>query len=244
MKVPNNSLIKLYTGRLKIRQRGMTLIEVLIAMFVLAIGVLALLSTQLRTVASVHEAESQTIVAQAVQNLMESMLINPTLCSKDNLGDSRCTGKVNDQTPEGWVVKSYDNNKIFVEGNAGAISYRFSNPIKVRSCRQSRWCQPDSVPSLNKRQILEDHLGRFESALSEALPNANIWYIICNDNSGREMTISNNAATPSHLCSRNDNHPLVVKVLWEMEAEKVESNQALKSNGKKIVYTYQARLAE
>lgn len=242
MKVSNNSLIKPYTGRLKIRQRGMTLIEVLIAMFVLAIGVLALLATQLRTVASVHEAESQTIVAQAVQNLMESMLINPTLCSKDDLGDSRCEGKVNDQTPEGWVVRSYDNNKVFVEGTAGAISYRFSNPIKVRSCGQSRWCQPDGASPLNKRQILEDHLGRFEDSLAKALPNANAWYIICNDNSNSEMTISNN--TVSHRCSRGDNHPLVVKVLWEMEVEKVEGNQALRSNGKKIVYTYQARLAE
>ena len=42
-------------------QSGMTLIEVLVAMFVLAIGVLALLAIQLRTVSSVREAEGQTI---------------------------------------------------------------------------------------------------------------------------------------------------------------------------------------
>ncbi|WP_373701060.1 type IV pilus modification protein PilV, partial [Neisseria dentiae] len=57
-------------GRLKQNQSGMTLVEVLVAMFVLAVGVLALLATQLRTVSSVREAESQTVVAQAVQNLM------------------------------------------------------------------------------------------------------------------------------------------------------------------------------
>ena len=67
--------------RLKNPQLGMTLIEVLVAMFVLTIGILALLSVQLRTVTSVREAEAQTIVSQITQNLMEGMLINPTIGS-------------------------------------------------------------------------------------------------------------------------------------------------------------------
>ena len=67
--------------RLKNPQTGMTLIEVLVAMFVLTIGILALLSVQLRTVTSVREAEAQTIVSQITQNLMEGMLINPTIGS-------------------------------------------------------------------------------------------------------------------------------------------------------------------
>ena len=67
--------------RLKNPQSGMTLIEVLVAMFVLTIGILALLSVQLRTVTSVREAETQTIVSQITQNLMEGMLINPTIDS-------------------------------------------------------------------------------------------------------------------------------------------------------------------
>lgn len=248
MKVSNNLLIKPYTGRLKIRQRGMTLIEVLVSMFVLAVGVLALLATQLRTVASVQEAESQTIVAQAVQNLMESMLINPTLCSKDIQDDTRCAGKINDKTPEGWIVKSYDNNNVFVEDNKGAVSYRFGNPIKVRDCKTNtnKWCKSPDAASLNKREILEDHLGRFEDSLAKALPNVNAWYIICNDKSGKDMTISGDAVT-SH-CSGGLDHSLVVKVLWQIEAEKVEKNSkndhGLNTNGKKIVYTYQARFAE
>ncbi|QOG36384.1 type IV pilus modification protein PilV [Neisseria gonorrhoeae] len=65
--------------RLKNPQSGMALIEVLVAMLVLTIGILALLSVQLRTVASVREAETQTIVSQITQNLMEGMLINPTI---------------------------------------------------------------------------------------------------------------------------------------------------------------------
>lgn len=70
--------------RLKNPQSGMALIEVLVAMLVLTIGILALLSVQLRTVASVREAETQTIVSQITQNLMEGMLINPTIDSDSN----------------------------------------------------------------------------------------------------------------------------------------------------------------
>ncbi|HGN6338946.1 TPA: type IV pilus modification protein PilV [Neisseria gonorrhoeae] len=65
--------------RLKNPQSGMALIEVLVAMLVLTIGILALLSVQLRTVASVREAETQTIVSQITQNLKEGMLMNPTI---------------------------------------------------------------------------------------------------------------------------------------------------------------------
>lgn len=70
--------------RLKDSQSGMALIEVLVAMLVLTIGILALLSVQLRTVASVREAETQTIVSQITQNLMERMLMNPTIDSDSN----------------------------------------------------------------------------------------------------------------------------------------------------------------
>ncbi|HGG9719560.1 TPA: type IV pilus modification protein PilV [Neisseria meningitidis] len=70
--------------RLKNPQSGMALIEVLVAMLVLTIGILALLSVQLRTVASVREAEMQTIVSQITQNLMEGMLMNPTIDSDSN----------------------------------------------------------------------------------------------------------------------------------------------------------------
>lgn len=70
--------------RLKNPQSGMALIEVLVAMLILTIGILALLSVQLRTVASVREAETQTIVSQITQNLMEGMLMNPTIDSDSN----------------------------------------------------------------------------------------------------------------------------------------------------------------
>ena len=96
MNITNPTHLRSSKGRLKKSstsftpklQSGMTLIEVLIAMFVLAIGVLALLAVQLRTVSNVRESENQTTVAQITQNLIEGMLINPTLSEEtDTAGE-------------------------------------------------------------------------------------------------------------------------------------------------------------
>ena len=96
MNITNPTHLRSFKGRLKTSstsftpklQSGMTLIEVLIAMFVLAIGVLALLAVQLRTVYNVRESENQTTVAQITQNLIEGMLINPTLSEEtDTAGE-------------------------------------------------------------------------------------------------------------------------------------------------------------
>ena len=58
----------------KYYQKGFALIEVLVSVVVLVLGILALLATQLRSVSSVRDAETQTIAAQAAQNLIEGML--------------------------------------------------------------------------------------------------------------------------------------------------------------------------
>lgn len=136
-------------GRLKQKQSGMTLVEVLVAMFVLAVGVLALLATQLRTISSVREAESQTVVAQAVQNLMEGMQINPTL--------SAAPGET------GWVNKNYDayekNSVQTIAGTATATG--------------------NSQTPFSKSQLVEEQIQRFENTLRTALPNAGVRYVIC-----------------------------------------------------------------
>ena len=99
MNITNPTHLRSFKGRLKTSsssftpklQSGMTLIEVLIAMFVLAIGVLALLAVQLRTISNVRESENQTTVAQITQNLIEGMLINPTLSEETDTAGEKTT---------------------------------------------------------------------------------------------------------------------------------------------------------
>ncbi|ENW6894712.1 TPA: type IV pilus modification protein PilV [Neisseria gonorrhoeae] len=116
--------------RLKNPQSGMALIEVLVAMLVLTIGILALLSVQLRTVASVREAETQTIVSQITQNLMEGMLMNPTIDSDSNkknynLYTGPCT-----PTPSGGDFKLNNNNLISKKDLAKAQLDRFDYELR------------------------------------------------------------------------------------------------------------------
>ncbi|HFA2733415.1 TPA: type IV pilus modification protein PilV [Neisseria gonorrhoeae] len=116
--------------RLKNPQSGMALIEVLVAMLVLTIGILALLSVQLRTVASVREAETQTIVSQITQNLMEGMLINPTIDSDSNKKNYNLYTGPYTPTPSGGDFKLNNNNLISKKDLAKAQLDRFDYELR------------------------------------------------------------------------------------------------------------------
>ncbi|HFC3013606.1 TPA: type IV pilus modification protein PilV [Neisseria gonorrhoeae] len=116
--------------RLKNPQSGMALIEVLVAMLVLTIGILALLSVQLRTVASVREAETQTIVSQITQNLMEGMLINPTIDPDGNKKNYNLYTESYTPTPSGGDFKLNNNNLISKKDLAKAQLDRFGYELK------------------------------------------------------------------------------------------------------------------
>ncbi|AZG24720.1 type IV pilus modification protein PilV [Neisseria gonorrhoeae] len=116
--------------RLKNPQSGMALIEVLVAMLVLTIGILALLSVQLRTVASVREAETQTIVSQITQNLMEGMLMNPTIDSDSNKKNYNLYTEPYTPTPSGGDFKLNNNNLISKKDLAKAQLDRFDYELR------------------------------------------------------------------------------------------------------------------
>ena len=52
---------------------GATILEVMISVLLLTFGVLALMAAQLRSVASLSEAENRSIVSQAAEALAEGM---------------------------------------------------------------------------------------------------------------------------------------------------------------------------
>ncbi|ENS9735954.1 type IV pilus modification protein PilV [Neisseria gonorrhoeae] len=117
--------------RLKNPQSGMALIEVLVAMLVLTIGILALLSVQLRTVASVREAETQTIVSQITQNLMEGMLMNPTIDSDSNKKNySLYMGKQTPSAVDGKFTLDAEKSKAqLAEEQLKRFSYELKNAL-------------------------------------------------------------------------------------------------------------------
>ena len=169
MNITNPTHLRSFKGRLKTSpssftpklQSGMTLIEVLIAMFVLAIGVLALLAVQLRTVSSVRESENQTTVAQITQNLIEGMLINPTLSEEtDTAGEKTSRYK-----------KSYD-------------AYLTSGSEQLKDSKQTN----EFKDKMTKAQLAQAQIAQFKADLAKALPEAQVFSTICKDSSGTEPT--------------------------------------------------------
>lgn len=117
--------------RLKNPQSGMALIEVLVAMLVLTIGILALLSVQLRTVASVREAETQTIVSQITQNLMEGMLMNPTIDSDSNKKNYNLyTGSYTPTSSDGdFKLDNLKSKKDLAKAQLDRFGYELKNAL-------------------------------------------------------------------------------------------------------------------
>lgn len=140
--------------RLKNPQSGMALIEVLVAMLVLTIGILALLSVQLRTVASVREAETQTIVSQITQNLMEGMLMNPTIDSDSNkknynlyMGNHHTLSAVNGD----FAVDAVKSKKDLAKAQLDRFGYELKNALQDAAAIYYAVCKDSSgaAPTLS-----------------------------------------------------------------------------------------------
>ncbi|HFA7338082.1 TPA: type IV pilus modification protein PilV [Neisseria gonorrhoeae] len=141
--------------RLKNPQSGMALIEVLVAMLVLTIGILALLSVQLRTVASVREAETQTIVSQITQNLMEGMLMNPTIDLDSNKKNySLYMGKQTPSAVDGKFMLDAEKSKAqLAEEQLKRFSHELKNALPDAVTIHYAVCKDSSgdAPTLSDR---------------------------------------------------------------------------------------------
>lgn len=223
MNITNPTHLRSFKGRLKTSstsftpklQSGMTLIEVLIAMFVLAIGVLALLAVQLRTVSNVRESENQTTVAQITQNLIEGMLINPTLSEEtDTAGEKTSRYK-----------KSYDD-----------AYYITSSSEQLKDSKQTAKFEA----KMNKNQLAQAQIAQFKADLTKALPEAQVFSTICKDSSGAEPTYEN--GFQANCDGKGDT--TIVKVLWLQDVEEENTAKNLNTSGHHVVYTYQSRVRD
>lgn len=226
MNITNPTHLRSFKGRLKTSstsftpklQSGMTLIEVLIAMFVLAIGVLALLAVQLRTVSNVRESENQTAVAQITQNLIEGMLINPTLSEKKEV--DKITGEETSR-----YKKSYDD-----------AYYITSSSEQLKDSKQTAKFEA----KMNKTQLAQAQIAQFKADLAKALPEAQFFFTICKDSSGAEPTYEN--GFQANCDGKGDT--TIVKVLWLQDVEEENSAKNLNKSGHHVVYTYQSRVRD
>lgn len=226
MNITNPTHLRSFKGRLKTSstsftpklQSGMTLIEVLIAMFVLAIGVLALLAVQLRTVSNVRESENQTAVAQITQNLIEGMLINPTLSEKKEV--DKITGE------ETSRYKKSDDDAYYIT----------SSSEQLKDSKQTAKFEA----KMNKTQLAQAQIAQFKADLAKALPEAQFFFTICKDSSGAEPTYEN--GFQANCDGKGDT--TIVKVLWLQDVEEENTAKNLNTSGHHVVYTYQSRVRD
>lgn len=146
------------------QSKGATLLEVMISVFIMAFGIMALMLAQVKSVGSVREAEMQTRVAQAVQNLSEGMLAN---------ADARA------QQTDPLVFTRYNTAQVAVAPNTVC-------PVGAMNAPATRIC--GQAPA-SQQEMAQCHVQTFQTDLVCALPNAsNIAYSITS--AGNATTIA------------------------------------------------------
>lgn len=233
MKTLTRPIFPMTADRIKHRQSGVSLIEVLVAMFVLSIGVLALLSIQLKTVSAVRESEHQTAVAQAAQNLIEGMLSNPVF--EEGVEEVQITATM----PDGTVV------------SAPASNGRKLPHLKKSYQHYISYNEPKTdgyTADMSKQELANLQVKEFNDEITTATPGSrSLFWTICQDSSGKPMTYSGTDST-SDLKSYNDNCDYaanadhILKIIWLEDAEEKGSNtpNGLKTTDNAVVYTYEA----
>lgn len=134
----------------KNKMHGATIMEVMISVFLLTFGILALMLAQVRSVAGIGEAENRTLIAQAAEALAEGMQANPDLeMNADNrVVTIRYTTYVN-------------------RTNGAAIP---ANDVFKKLDEDSR---------LDKAGLVDFHLNNFHAALNQIPDISDIRYQIC-----------------------------------------------------------------
>lgn len=156
--------MKSRTFQSKHAEQGSMLIEVIVSVFVMAFGIMALVMAQMKSTNSVREAEMQSRVVQAVQNLSEGILVNP---------DER--GIVQPMTAEN--TKSTYN--LYLTANAVPVdAIAIGEEVMIPRCGRQN-AAGDNANTVNKQVLKDCHLQAFTNELRRSLPNAsNINYSV------------------------------------------------------------------
>ena len=202
-------------------QKGSTLLEILVSVFVLGFGLLALVTMQMKTVMTAREAENQTIVAQATDSLIESMLMNPHL-------------KLDTSSGEKVFYRQFDD-------------YRGLNYLDA-GCDEADVLSSPTSTGLTKKQLAEAHACTFVKRINQ-IPNAGkVYWDVCLEDasSSVEKPVLESGAVKCNGSSTSTS--TVLKVIWEQEIEDGSrysgSGLTLNSEGTAILYSYQAPISQ
>ena len=179
--------------------RGATILEVMISVLLLTFGVLALMAAQLRSVASLSEAENRSIVSQAAEALAEGMQANSSL---EKVGSSY--------------------GRTYTAYYSGSTSVMTVGDDSQKTTVQNGL----SGTGLTKKQVADQHIAEFQYVLKTQLTNVNtLGYVICRDKAKPEAATYDNGHFDDKCAPANnatDTH--VIKVVWRMGNGKNDSS--------------------
>lgn len=177
--------------------RGATILEVMISVLLLTFGVLALMAAQLRSVASLSEAENRSIVSQAAEALAEGMQANSSL---EKVGNSYGRTYTKYEKPPTSVTIGDDSQKATVQNGLSGTQ--------------------------TKEQVAKQHIAEFEYVLKTQLTNVNtLGYVICRDKAKPDAATYDNDQLKGNCnpqTKNTDTH--VIKVVWRMGNGKNDSS--------------------
>lgn len=210
--------------KLKQFQKGSTLLEVLVSVFVLGFGLLALVTMQMKTVMTTREAENQTIVAQATDSLIESMLMNPNLTLTTISGDDKLM---------------YRDFETYKTGMASLDSC-VADLAKLSSQANS---------GLDKTELAKAHLCTFVQRIKQIPNTGQVYWNICKESAADAV---NKPVLEAGAVKCNgsgaDATSTVLKVIWEQEVEDSgrysDSGLTLNDAGTAVLYSYQAPISQ
>ena len=179
--------------------RGATILEVMISVLLLTFGVLALMAAQLRSVASLSEAENRSIVSQAAEALAEGMQANSSLEKVGNSYGRTYTAYYG--RPASVITIGDDSQKATVQNGL-------------------------SGTGLTKKQVADQHIAEFQYVLKTQLTNVNtLGYVICRDKAKPEAATYDNGQFKDNCApAKNDTDTHVIKVVWRMGNGKNDSS--------------------
>lgn len=172
--------------------QGATIIEVLVSVFLLTFGILALMAAQIRSVAGIGEAENRTLIAQAAEALAEGMQANPELSFSATSATSK---QLNLSYKTLYARKNHDPS----------------------ATTKTEYQSLSSITGNTRKNLADFQLENFDIALNGIPDISTIRYSICADkNEPEEPVMDNNGVMDDKCATSGQVSGAVIKVAWQM----------------------------
>lgn len=166
---------------------GATLVEVMISVFLLTFGILALMAAQIRSVASVSEAANRTLISQAAEALSEGMQANPG------------------QTKDAATNQLERNYTAYLKG------------VTTPDANNTAVTPLSDIRQTTKAALMQAQINNFEAALNAVPDVQNLAYAICADvaDATPNAPTMSNAGVMDAQCAGGD--AVYIKVAWQVK---------------------------